>query len=361
MENKIKNNKLKRIQLRNKLDNILRKANLKPCKNLQSHLLTLSSKMNNFYEGEIYQSKILNNSLRFIYSNHKDEEEIKRKKINDFYKEYKIDFSKEKDYVIKILLSELSIDEIKLISRDADFYIKDDNLRELLGLFDEKSQLYQTLAFEEKIGKVENEDDRIKRLIKNKKIDLINRNNSDNSKHFKYKFLKSENDVFIRLKEKIKQQKKLVQKKKFLNDNHMKIINHIISDSQRDINNTSKYLSKNHIENLQKIENLKNMNNNTTPLNKTSYRRVIKLNDNIILSPNSKKKIKFNNFSSFSNDKNNKQKEEEKEKIFNLKKFKKNLLERESQNFLNVYTTEIKKIFHDKAKSIQLPKINKKL
>ena len=103
------------------------------------------------------------------------------------------------------------------------------------------------------------------------------------------------------------------------------------------------------------------MNNNTNPLNKTSYRRVIKLNNNIILYIKKKKKIKFNNFSSFSNDKNNKKKEEEKEKIFNLKKFKKNLLERESQNFLNVYTTEIKKIFHDKAKSIQLPKINKKL
>ena len=71
------------------------------------------------------------------------------------------------------------------------------------------------------------------------------------------------------------------------------------------------------------------------------------------------KKVKFSNFSSFSNDKKI-QNEDEKEKIFNLKKFKKNLLERESQNFLNVYTTEIKKIFHDKSKSIQLPKINKK-
>ena len=142
----------------------------------------------------------------------------------------------------------------------------------------------------------------------------------------------------------------------------MNIINNIISESQRDINNTSKFLSKNHFENLQKVENLTNMNNNNTnPLFKTSYRRVIKLNDNIMFSPNSKKKVKFNNFSSFSNDKNIKQKEEEKEKIFNLKKFKKNLLERESQNFLNVYTTEIKKIFHDKAKSIQLPKIKKKL
>ena len=38
MENNNKNNKLKRYQLRNKLDNILRKANLKPCKNLQSHI-----------------------------------------------------------------------------------------------------------------------------------------------------------------------------------------------------------------------------------------------------------------------------------------------------------------------------------
>ena len=360
MENNNKNNKLKRYQLRNKLDNILRKANLKPCKNLQSHLLNLSSKMTNFYEGEIYQSKILNDSLIFKYSNHKDEEEIKRKKKNEFYNEYKIDYLKEKDYVMKILLKELTIDEIKFISRDADFYIKDENLRELLGLFDGKNQLYQTLAFEEKIGKVENEDDRIKRLIKTKKIDLINRNNSENSKNFKYKFLKSENDIFIKLKDKIKQQKKIVKKKKFINDNHMNIINKIISESQRDINNTSKFLSKNHFENLQKVENLTNMNNNNTnPLFKTSYRRVIKLNDNIMFSPNSKKKVKFSNFSSFSHDKKI-QNEDEKEKIFNLKKFKKNLLERESQNFLNVYTTEIKKIFHDKSKSIQLPKINKK-
>ena len=78
-----------------------------------------------------------------------------------------------------------------------------------------------------------------------------------------------------------------------------------------------------------------------------------------MFSPKKKKKVKFSNFSSFSNDKKI-QNEDEKEKIFNLKKFKKNLLERESQNFLNVYTTEIKKIFHDKSKSIQLPKINKK-
>ena len=361
MENNNKNNKLKRYQLRNKLDNILRKANLKPCKNLQSHLLNLSSKMTNFYEGEIYQSKILNDSLIFKYSNHKDEEEIKRKKINEFYNKYKIDYLKEKDYVMKILLKELTIDEIKFISRDADFYIKDENLRELLGLFDEKNQLYQTLAFEEKIGKVENEDDRIKRLIKNKKIDLINRNNSENTKNFKYKFLKSENDIFIKLKEKIKNQKKIVQKNKFLNDNHLNIINNIISDSQRDINNTSKFLSKNNIEHLQKMKNLNNMNNNTNHLNKTSYRRVIKLNDNIIMSPKSKKSIKFNNFSSFSSEKKIQKKEDEKEKIFNLKKFKKNLLERESQTFLNVYTAEIKKIFHDKTKSIQLPKINKKL
>ena len=41
-------NKLKKYQLRNKLENILRRTNLQPCKNLQTHLQNLTSKIDNF-------------------------------------------------------------------------------------------------------------------------------------------------------------------------------------------------------------------------------------------------------------------------------------------------------------------------
>ena len=49
----------------------------------------------------------------------------------------------------------------------------------------------------------------------------------------------------------------------------------------------------------------------------------------------------------------------DKNKIFNLKKFKKKLLEKESLNFINSYTSQIRKIFQEKTQSNnELPKIN---
>ena len=342
-------NKLKKYQLRNKLENILRRTNLQPCKNLQTHLQNLTSKIDNFYEGKNYQTKMINNSLHFLYSNHKDEEEYKRRKIKEFDNELHVDFSKEKNYAIKLLLNELSLNEIKIISRDIEFYIKDESLRELIGFFNEKSQLFQTLIFEEKIKKVENEDDRIKRLVRNKKNDLINRNNSENFNHFSYRKLNS-NKHNKSLKEKIQNQKKLFQRKKFLTENHINVINNIISTSERDINNSNKFISRNNLEQIKLKESLKNINT----VFGIKRKRVIKVNNNNYSTSKSNKHY----FNSFSCDKINKEKD--KNKIFNLKKFKKKLLEKESLNFINSYTSQIRKIFHEKTQSNnQLPKINK--
>ena len=57
-----------------------------------------------------------------------------------------------------------------------EYYIKHKYLRNVIDLFNDNFKLYQTLSLEEKNGKVENEDDRIKRLIRDKKNYLININ-----------------------------------------------------------------------------------------------------------------------------------------------------------------------------------------
>ncbi len=64
---------------------------------------------------------MINNLLHFLYSNQKDEEVYKRRKIKEFDNELHVDFLKEKNYTIKLLLNELSLNEIKIISRDIEF------------------------------------------------------------------------------------------------------------------------------------------------------------------------------------------------------------------------------------------------
>ena len=354
--------KIKKYKLRNKLENIIRKANLQPCKNHQSHLSNLDLKITNFYEGEVYHSKLINNSLNFLYSNHSDEEELKRKKISDFDKENEIKFSKEKDYIFKLLLRELTNEEIKIISRDVEYYIKDNYLRKVIDLFNDNYQLYQTLTLEEKNGKVENEDERVKRLIRNKKNYLINKNNNENSNQFKFDFLKRENESMRKLKEKIKFQKRLFFKKKFLNENHTQIINNIISTSEREINNTNKYLSNNNLQKQKFMKSLKNIKNIPSSYNQTKYKRKIKLNDNLFnhIRTNSNT---INNFSSLSSDKFFSPKKEKGKFKLKINKLKKRLLdkekEKESINFINRYTLEIKKIFQTQIQK-NLPKINTK-
>ena len=356
----LKIDRIKKYKLRNKLENIIRKANLQPCKNHQSHLSNLDLKISNFYEGEVYHSKLINNSLKFLYSNHSDEEELKRKKISEFDKENEIKFSKEKDYIIKLLLKELTIEEIKIISRDVEYYIKDKYLRNVIDLFNDNFKLYQTLTLEEKNGKVENEEDRIKRLIRDKKNYLININNNDNSNQFKYDFLKRENENMKKLKEKIKFQKRLFFKKKFLNENHTQIINNIISTSQSDVNKTNKFLSKNNLQKQQFMESLKNIKNIQSSFNQTKYKKKIKLNDHLFnhIRTNSNT---INHFSSFSSDKLFTPSKEKGKFKLKINKLKKKLLEKqkekESQNFINRYTLEIKKIFQEQIQK-NLPKIN---
>ena len=354
----LKIDKIKQYQLRNKLENLIRKANLQPCKSHQSHLSILDLKINNFYEGEVYHSKLINDSLKFLYSNHSDEEELKRKKISEFDKENEVKFTKEKDYIIKLLLKELTIDEIKIISRDVEYYIKDKYLRNIIDLFNNNIQLYQTLSLEEKNGKFESEDDRVKRLIRDKKNYLINKNNNENSNQFKYNFLKRDNDSIKKLKERIKFQKRLFFKKKFLNENHTQIINNIISTSEREINNTNKFLSKNNLQKQQFMNSLKNVKKIPSTFNQTKYKKKIKLNDHLFTHIRTNSNT-INNFSSFSSDKVFTPKKEKVKFKIKINTLKKRLLEKEkeSQNFINKYSIEIKKIFQDKIKK-NLPKIN---
>ncbi len=344
--------KLKKYQLRNKLKQLFRKANLEPCKILQTHLSNLNLKINNFFEGEVYQSKLLNNSLRFLYSNHNDQEEIKRKKITNFNKENQIDFSIEKDYLIKLILDNLSNEEIKTISEDIDFFITDNNLKESLGLFSDQHKLYQTLIFEEKTGKVENEDDRIKRILKNRKNYLVNKNNKENIKNFNFDFSKKENENLMKLKEKIILQKKIYQRKKFLSNNHSNVINNIIATSQREINKSNKFISRNNFQRKKLMETLKIYKSNPNSTSK-SYKKI-------------KSKVFFNktnNITSFSLDNTlcSKKIYKEKNKKFKLQKLKRNLLEKESLDFLNLYTNKIRNIFQNKTLSPSLPKIKRKI
>ena len=55
-----------------------------------------------------------------------------------------------------------------------EYYIKHKYLRNVIDLFNDNFKLYQTLSLEEKNGKFESEDDRVKRLIRDKKNYLIN-------------------------------------------------------------------------------------------------------------------------------------------------------------------------------------------
>ena len=79
-----------------------------------------------------------------------------------------------------------------------------------------------------------------------------------------------------KLKEKIKFQKRLFFKKKFLNENHTQIINNIISTSQSDVNKTNKFLSKNNLQKQQFMKSLKNIKNIQSSFNQTKYKKKIK-------------------------------------------------------------------------------------
>ena len=57
-------NEIEKYQLRNKLENILGRVNLQ-CKNLQTHLQNLTSKIYNFYEGKNYDAVSI--ELAFIF------------------------------------------------------------------------------------------------------------------------------------------------------------------------------------------------------------------------------------------------------------------------------------------------------
>ena len=108
------------------------------------------------------------------------------------------------------------------------------------------------------------------------------------------------------------------------------------------------------------MESLKNIKNIQSSFNQTKYKKKIKLNDHLFnhIRTNSNT---INHFSSFSNDKLFTPRKEKGKFKLKINKLKKKLLEKEkekeSQNFINRYTLEIKKIFQEQIQK-NLPKIN---
>ncbi len=105
------------------------------------------------------------------------------------------------------------------------------------------------------------------------------------------------------------------------------------------------------------MKSLKNIKNIQSSFNQTKYKKKIKLNDHLFTHIRTNSNT-INNFSSFSSDKVFTPKKEKVKFKIKINTLKKRLLEKEkeSQNFINKYSIEIKKIFQDKIKK-NLPKI----
>ena len=78
---------------------------------------------------------------------HQDEEE-KENKFLDFNLNNEVDFLKERDYLFKLIITQLTFEEIKMIFHNPEFYISNDSLRELLDFFQKSSKLYEILTNE---------------------------------------------------------------------------------------------------------------------------------------------------------------------------------------------------------------------
>ena len=197
-------NKLQKFQLRNKLEKIFLKSNKKTCTVYQGNIHISNYKMNNHYHGKFYRQQLINNSLNFSCSMNNKEEENKKEKIQLFNFENEIDYLKERDYIINLILKEFSFEEIKIINDDPDFYIRNKFIRKILDLLN-NNYLIKTLNNEENFEKEEIDDKKLNRRIKEKKKEMKNNNSKKNITDYNTEGIDKE----------IKEEIKIIKIKKF--------------------------------------------------------------------------------------------------------------------------------------------------
>jgi hypothetical protein len=94
--------KLKRYQLRYKLEKIFADSDISSCRFYQSHINALNNKLDNYFTSENYIKKKINEALLFNYSTHNLEN--LPQELEQYNEERIVDYSKEKDYIIQLLL-----------------------------------------------------------------------------------------------------------------------------------------------------------------------------------------------------------------------------------------------------------------
>ena len=336
-------NKLQKFQLRNKLEKIFLKSNINTCAVYQGNIHISNYKMNNYYHGKFYRQQLINNSLNFSYSMNNKEEENKKEKIQLYNFENEIDYLKERDYIINLILKELSFEEIKIINDDPDFYIRNKFIRKILDLFN-NNYLYKTLNNEENFGKDETEDKKLIRRIKEKKKEMKNNNSKKNITDYNTEGIDKE----------IKEEIKILKIKKFQLQNQKKekliILKKIFSNTKDDIQKKLKFNFN--LNNYLKLEKIKN-------------EQIEKLKNN-----NSQKNYSFNNINSYNefSEKNNRKifKSISSHKLIkrkstlniNSNQMVKENLEKENQKMIKYYINEIKANLIKKEKKIYFPIIS---
>ena len=336
-------NKLQKFQLRNKLEKIFLKSNINTCAVYQGNIHISNYKMNNYYHGKFYRQQLINNSLNFSYSMNNKEEENKKEKIQLYNFENEIDYLKERDYIINLILKELSFEEIKIINDDPDFYIRNKFIRKILDLFN-NNYLYKTLNNEENFGKDETEDKKLIRRIKEKKKEMKNNNSKKNITDYNTEGIDKE----------IKEEIKILKIKKFQLQNQKKekliILKKIFSNTKDDIQKKLKFNFN--LNNYLKLEKIKN-------------EQIEKLKNN-----DSQKNYSFNNINSYNefSEKNNRKifKSISSHKLIkrkstlniNSNQMVKENLEKENQKMIKYYINEIKANLIKKEKKIYFPIIS---
>ena len=336
-------NKLQKFQLRNKLEKIFLKSNINTCAVYQGNIHISNYKMNNYYHEKFYRQQLINNSLNFSYSMNNKEEENKKEKIQLYNFENEIDYLKERDYIINLILKELSFEEIKIINDDPDFYIRNKFIRKILDLFN-NNYLYKTLNNEENFGKDETEDKKLIRRIKEKKKEMKNNNSKKNITDYNTEGIDKE----------IKEEIKILKIKKFQLQNQKKekliILKKIFSNTKDDIQKKLKFNFN--LNNYLKLEKIKN-------------EQIEKLKNN-----NSQKNYSFNNINSYNefSEKNNRKifKSISSHKLIkrkstlniNSNQMVKENLEKENQKMIKYYINEIKANLIKKEKKIYFPIIS---
>jgi hypothetical protein len=336
-------NKLQKFQLRNKLEKIFLKSNINTCAVYQGNIHISNYKMNNYYHGKFYRQQLINNSLNFSYSMNNKEEENKKEKIQLYNFENEIDYLKERDYIINLILKELSFEEIKIINDDPDFYIRNKFIRKILDLFN-NNYLYKTLNNEENFGKDETEDKKLIRRIKEKKKEMKNNNSKKNITDYNTEGIDKE----------IKEEIKIMKIKKFQLQNQKKekliILKKIFSNTKDDIQKKLKFNFN--LNNYLKLEKIKN-------------EQIEKLKNN-----DSQKNYSFNNINSYNefSEKNNRKifKSISSHKLIkrkstlniNTNQMVKENLEKKNQKMIKYYINEIKANLIKKEKKIYFPIIS---